>query len=109
MWRSTNTSFGEKFPISLSILSGAPCVNKNSPVEMSSKAKPTEDFPKCTAAKKLFSLLDNTLSEIATPGVTNSVMPRLTNFLANLGSSNWSQIATRYPALTNRGRYVSRA
>ena len=46
---------------------------------------------------------------MATPGVTNSVIPRFTSFLVILGSSNWSQMATRLPARTSLGKYVSNA
>ena len=102
--RSKSTSLGEKLPKSLSIYSVVPSAVRNSPVLMSKKATPTLFFPKCTAAKKLFSLLLNTLSFIATPGVTSSVMPRFTNVLVSFGSSNWSHIATRRPARINLGR-----
>ena len=44
-----------------------------------------------------------------TPGVTSSVIPRLTSFLVIFGSSSWSHIATRLPARTSLGRYVSSA
>ena len=61
-------------------------------------------LPKHTAAKKLFSLRFRIVPEVTTPGVTSSVMPRFTNFLVSYGSSNWSQIATRFPARTNLGK-----
>ena len=38
------------------------------------------------------------------PRVTSSVIPRLTGFFVSLGSSSWSQMATRLPALTSLGR-----
>ena len=41
---------------------------------------------------------------MATPGVTSSVMPRFTSFFVSFGSSNWSQMATRLPALISLGR-----
>ena len=78
-------------------------------MEISKNATPVCFLPWCMAARKLFSRCDNTLSFIATPGVTSSVMPRFTNFLVALGSSNCSQMATRLPARTNLGRYVSSA
>ena len=57
-------------------------------------------------AKKLFLDWSNTSSFNATPGVINSVTPRLTIFFVFLGSSNCSQIATRFPAFTNFERCV---
>ena len=57
-------------------------------------------------AKKLLVLDCKTSSFIETPGVTSSVTPRFTMVLVIFGSSSWSQIATRSPALTNFGKYV---
>ena len=71
---------------------------------MSKSAIPQFDFPKCIDARKLFSLLFSMLSFKDTPGVTISVTPRFTNFLVSLGSSNWSHIATRFPARISLGR-----
>ena len=56
------------------------------------------------AAKKLFSLYESTLSLMATPGVTNSVIPLFTSFFVSFGSSNWSQMATRLPARISFGK-----
>src|SRR5579885_3353462 len=42
------------------------------------------------------------LASIAVPGVTTRVISRFTSFLANRGSSIWSQIATRCPFWINR-------
>ncbi len=49
-------------------------------------------------------LVKRGITELVTPGVTSSVTPRLTSFLVSLGSSSWSQIATRSPARTSFGR-----
>ena len=102
--RSTKISFGENPARSLSIYSTSPSATRYSPVEMSSNDSPTSVEPKWMAARKLFSLLARTLSPKATPGVTNSVMPRFTSFLVSFGSSSWSQMATRCPARMRRGR-----
>ena len=52
---------------------------------------------------------DFELFELFVAGDTSSVMPRFTSRLVSLGSSSWSQIATRFPALISFGRYVSSA
>ena len=54
--RSKSTSFGEKFPKSLSTYSAVPSAVRNSPVLISKKATPQTFLLKCTAARKLFSL-----------------------------------------------------
>src|SRR5438270_3752362 len=76
-------------------------VARNSPVERSRAAKPARSpdlapslhDDRTTAARKLFSseLRDESA---AVPGVTTRVTSRLTNFLANRGSSTCSQMAT---------------
>ena len=53
---------------------------------------------------ELLDLELKTSSFIETPGVTNSVTPLLTMVLVIFGSSSWSQMATRSPALTNFGK-----
>ena len=93
----------------LSASSGVVRVQRNSPVVMSRKAMPTQGFPTWMAARKTRSRSSSGIVEVLTPGVTSSVMPRFTSFLVSLGSSSCSQMATRRPALTSFGRYVSRA
>ena len=72
----------------LSTYSKFPSAVRNSPVEISKKATPALFLSICKAAKKLFSPTLSTDSLVETPGVTNSVTPRFTNFLVLLGSSN---------------------
>ena len=90
--------------MSFAAYSYVPSPHRNSPVDMSRNATPTAPLPRLSAARKLFSFTVRTLSPIATPGVTSSVMPRLTSLLVFLGSSSCSQTATRHPFLTSLGR-----
>src|SRR5690606_31827953 len=100
----TSTSLGLKFCNNLSIYSALPWEVKNSPVEISKNATPMYFLSKYTEQRKLLDFDTNTSSLSATPGVTNSVTPRFTMVLVCLGSSSWSQMATRSPAFTNLGK-----
>ena len=106
---SYSTSFGWKSDSSRFTYSMFPSLIMNSPVDISRKLTPQTPFPKCTAARKLFSRPSSTVSCMATPGVTSSVIPLFTRVFVSFGSSSWSQMATRRPARTSFGRYVSRA
>ena len=86
--RSISTSLGEKLTSSLSTYSSEPSAVRNSPVLMSRNDTPSIFLPKWTAASQLFSLRSSIVPPTTTPGVTSSVMPRLTSFLVSLGSSS---------------------
>ena len=73
-------------------------------MDISKKETPTVSLTTKTEAKKLFLFESYVKSLYETPGVTSSVTPLFTIPLAVLGSSSWSHIATRSPALTNFGR-----
>ena len=81
------TSFGEKLSNNLAVYSISPSAIKNSPVEISSKDKPTVPA-KCKDARKLFDLGFTTPSTVARPGVIISVTPLFTIFFVFFGSSN---------------------
>ena len=94
--RSTTSSFGARDESKTPMYSRLPWATWNEPVETSKKAAPHWSLSKVNPARKLFSFCSKSCSRKATPGVTNSVTPRLTNFLfsASFGSSSWSQTAT---------------
>ena len=63
-------------------------------IETSRKAAPHLSLWKVSPAMKLCSFCSRSCSLNATPGVTSSVIPRLTIFLVSFGSSSWSHTAT---------------
>ncbi len=76
---------------------GAMSVTLNSPVETSTCATPERAPRSQTAARKLFSRERTSVASMAVPGVTTRMISRFTSPLADLGSSTWSQMATRCP------------
>ncbi len=105
--RSSSLGWNPESILSASSTAASP--HRNSPVEMSSSATPTDFLSTWIAARKLFSFACNAPVALLTPGVTSSVIPLLTSFFVSFGSSSCSQMATRLPALTSFGRYESRA
>ena len=104
-------------------------VVRNSPVETSSKARPSRpgfafsllslsspvlSFPslspssipssRTTAARKLLLASSSMAGSMMVPGVTTRVISLFTRPRANLGSSTWSQMATLCPARMSLAR-----
>jgi hypothetical protein len=107
---SAMISAGDSRASSAASSPGAQATSSNRPVEMSAAAMPHSSPDLATAASQLAEAGASKVSSVSVPGVTRRTIARSTSafdpraFLASVGLSICSAMATRWPPLISRAR-----